>query len=272
MENYSVLMSVYCKEHPEYLKQSMESIYNQTVPTNDFVLVCDGPLGNDLNEIIEEMKMKFGYVLNVLQLDKNIGLGGALQAGLKICKNDLVARMDSDDIARIDRCSRELEAFSENENLSIVSGTIEEFVHDPKKTYARRVLPEKHKEIVEFAKFRCPFNHPCVMFRKSSVEAAGGYLPFYHVEDYYLWIRMLLNGCIGMNIQEPLLWMRAGNNMYKRRSGWKYIKSQIALFRFMKEKKFITNSQYIKNSLIRCGSSIAPNKIRKLFYKKILRE
>lgn len=272
MENYSVLMSVYSKERPEYLRESMESIYNQTIPTNDFVLVCDGLLGNELYEVIEEMKEKFGSILYVLQLDKNVGLGNALEEGLKKCKNDLVARMDSDDIARPDRCSKELDAFKKNKSLSIVSGTVEEFIHDTKNVYACRILPETHEEILKFAKFRCPFNHPCVMYRKSSVEAAGGYKAFYHMEDYYLWIRMLLNGSVGMNLQEPLLWMRAGNDMYKRRGGWKYARSQAVLIKYMKKKKFISLSQYCISTVIRVGGALLPNTIRRYVYENKLRK
>lgn len=183
---YSVLMSVYYKEKPDFLKQSMESIFQQTVPTNDFVLVCDGPLNNELDTVINEMQKLFGERLNVIRLAKNGGLGNALNEGIKHCKNELVARMDSDDIAYADRCERQLEVFKRYPEISICSGIVEEFTDNTSVVDARRVPPETNAEIIEFAKMRNPFNHPCVMYRKSDVEAVGSYQDFYLLEDYYL--------------------------------------------------------------------------------------
>lgn len=276
MENkkteYSVLMSVYYKEKPEFLRQSMMSIFDQTVPTNDFVLVCDGDLTDGLNSVIDEMKAKFGDILNVVRLPQNVGLGKALNEGINHCKNDLVARMDSDDISFLNRCEKQLAIFDKMHDVSIVGGTIEEFSVTPDNIDSRRVVPETNKDIISFAKNRCPFNHPCIMYRRKAVHRAGGYQDFYLLEDYYLWIRMLMNGSVGYNIQEPILWMRAGNGMYKRRSGLKYAKSQIALFKFMREKHFISNWQYVKSVAVRFCSSVAPNFLRKFMYEKILRK
>lgn len=275
MENkkteYSVLMSVYCKEKPEFLKQSMISIFNQTVKTNDFVLVCDGELTEELNNVIDEMQNKFGEILNVVRLPQNVGLGKALNDGIKHCKNDLVARMDSDDISYPNRCEKEIEVFQKY-NVDIVSGTVEEFTNSPDDAFLKRVLPEKNEEIVLFAKKRNPFNHPCVMYRREAVQSAGGYQDFYLLEDYYLWIRMLMNGSVGYNIREPILWMRAGNGMYRRRSGLKYANSQIELLKFMKEKNFINKRQYFKSAAVRFGSSVLPNFLRKFIYEKMLRK
>jgi len=269
--DYSVLMSVYFKEKPGNLSAAMRSIFDQTVKTNDFVLVCDGPLNNELDEVILGM-CAVHPELHVIRLDKNGGLGNALNIGIKYCKNELVARMDSDDISRPDRCERQLSVFSSNPEVSICSGIVEEFAESTELIEARRVVPEKQEEIEAFAKKRNPFNHPCVMYKKSSVEAAGGYQDFYLLEDYYLWIRMLQNGNIGYNLQEPLLWMRAGSEMYKRRSGWEYAKSQKALFKYMKEIGFITFGQYLKSVAIRSASSITPNIIREFMFKTVLRK
>lgn len=264
-------MSVYYKEKPEFLRQSMMSIFDQTVPTNDFVLVCDGKLTDGLNNVIDEMKDKFGDVLNVVRLPQNVGLGNALNEGIKHCKNDLVARMDSDDISYSNRCEKQLEIFQSNK-VDIVSGTVEEFVSTPDDVYAKRILPQKNEEIISFAKKRNPFNHPCVMYRREAVQNAGSYKDFYLLEDYYLWIRMLMNGSVGYNIQEPILWMRTGNGMYKRRSGLKYAKSQIKLLNFMKNNGFISIWQYLKSAVVRMGSSVSPNFLRRFMYKKVLRK
>ncbi len=272
MKNYSVLMSVYYKEKPKFLRQSMESMFNQTVPTNDFVLVCDGSLTKELDEVIADMQKLFGTRLNVIRLAKNGGLGNALNEGIKHCKNELVARMDSDDVAYLNRCEKQLEVFRAKTDISICSGIVEEFSEDLAVVDARRVLPETNAEILEFAKLRNPFNHPCVMYKKSAVEAVGSYQDFYLLEDYYLWIRMLIAGYQGYNLQEPLLHMRAGSAMYKRRGGWKYLKSQITLLKLMKDRYFISKQHYIKGIFFRGASIMVPTYIRCFIFKKVLRK
>ena len=271
-EKYSVLMSVYFKEKPEYLTQAIESIQAQTFPTDDFVLVCDGLLSEELDAVIDVKQREMGQTLNVVRLAKNVGLGNALNEGIKHCKHELVARMDSDDIAYPDRCEKQITVFNIHPEVSICSGVVEEFTTDPDTVDTRRVPPETNAEIVEFAKKRNPFNHPCVMYKKSAVEAVGSYQDFYLLEDYYLWLRMLMAGCQGYNIQEPLLHMRAGSDMYLRRAGWKYAKTQAKLFKFMKQQGFIRNGQYIKSCLVRSGSALAPNWLRKFMFKKVLRK
>lgn len=268
---YSVLMSVYYKEKPEYLRDSMMSIFHQTVQTDNFVLVCDGPLSDSLNSVICEMEETYSSALHVHRLKKNHGLGNALNFGMKYCTNSLVARMDSDDISRPDRCEKELRIFESNPSLSIVSGIVEEFTTTPDHIEARRVVPETQEKILEFAKMRNPFNHPCVMYRKEDVQNAGGYKDFYLLEDYFLWIRMLQRGYQGFNLQEPLLWMRTGSDLYNRRGGWKYMESQIKLLRYMKNTGFINTAEFLSGCAVRFGSSIAPNKLRSKVYKKLLR-
>lgn len=191
---YSVLMSVYHKEKPEYLNQAIESIQTQTISTNDFVLVCDGPLNEQLDGVIATKQQEMGDTLNVVRLAKNGGLGNALNEGIKYCKNELVARMDSDDIAYPDRCEKQIAVFNTHSEVSICSGIVEEFTTDPNTVDTKRVPPETNAEIVEFAKKRNPFNHPCVMYKKSAVGAVGSYQDFYLLEDYYLWLRMLMAG------------------------------------------------------------------------------
>ena len=268
---YSVLMSVYFKEKPEYLRTSIQSMLDQTIPTNDFVLVCDGILNEGLNEVINELETKNPEVFHVIRFNENHGLGYALNEGIKYCKNELVARMDSDDISRKDRCEKELKIFEQNDDLSIVGSIIGEFSTSQNHIESTRVVPQYHSEIIKFAKNRSPFNHVSVMYKKSAVEDAGGYEPFYLLEDYYLWIRMLLNGVKGYNIQESLVWVRVGNGMYGRRGGFDYIKSQNQLFRFMKDKHYINGIEYICSVVKRCIFSILPTRFRKLLYKEFLR-
>lgn len=270
-DNYSVLMSVYKKEKSEYLKQSMDSMYKQTFPTNDFVLVCDGPLTKELDAVINEEQAKFGKVLNVVRLPQNGGLGRALNVGVKNCKNELIARMDSDDISKEDRCERQLRVFEENDDISLVSGTIAEFADDIINVTAIREVPQTNDEILNFMKKRNPFNHPCIMYKKSAIESVGGYQDFYLLEDYYLWIRALTNGYKGYNIQGTLLYMRE-QGMYKRRSGLKYAKSQFKLLDFMKKKGIISAREEVMYGIARTFSSLVPNFIRKKMYSIFVRQ
>lgn len=234
--------------------------------------MCDGPLNKELDAVIAVKQQEMGTSLNVIRLIKNGGLGNALNEGIKHCKHELVARMDSDDIAYPNRCEKQVGVFNTHTEVSICSGIVEEFTIDPNIVDAKRVPPESNTKILEFAKKRNPFNHPCVMYKKSAVEAVGSYQDFYLLEDYYLWLRMLMSGYQGYNIQEPLLHMRAGSDMYLRRAGWKYAKTQAKLFKFMKNSGFIGKGQYIKSCLIRSGSALAPNWLRKFMFEKVLRK
>lgn len=170
---YSVLMSVYYKEKPEYLKQAIESILCQTVKPDDFVLVCDGPLNLELDAVIAAKQQEMGDTLNVVRLVKNCGLGNALNEGIKHCKNELVARMDSDDISVMDRCQKQVELFEKNPELDITSGALLEFVTSPDQITGGRTIPCNNDEIIHYSPERCPFNHPCVMFKKVQLSAGG---------------------------------------------------------------------------------------------------
>lgn len=157
------------------MKQAIESIQAQTFQTDDFVLVCDGPLNDGLDAIIAEKQQEMGETLNVVRLAKNGGLGNALNEGIKHCKNELVARMDSDDISAADRCEKQVKLFKKNPELDITSGALLEFVTSPDQITGGRTIPCNNDEIIRYSRKRCPFNHPCVMFKKSAVESAGGY-------------------------------------------------------------------------------------------------
>ena len=268
--SYSVLMSVYFRENPEHLKNSIDSIFNQTLSTEDLVLVCDGALTRELDDVVEYYENKYPDIFSVIRLEKNMGLDKALSEGIKICKNEIVARMDTDDYAYPERCQMQLEII--NSGVDIVGGTVREMTSNMEDTGIYRTLPEFHDDIEKFARRRNPFNHPTVMFRKSKVEQAGGYKPFYLCEDYYLWVRMLMKGCKAYNIQDVLLDMRAGNEMYNRRSGYKYLKSMISFRFYMKKIGFSGNTDFVLSCLGQIVSTMVPNSIRKYIYKKFLRK
>lgn len=270
-DTYSVLMSVYKKEDSAYLRDSLRSIFAQTVPTDDFILVCDGELTKELNNIIEEYSKTYGQIFSVIRLPQNGGLGNALNVGLNYCKNELIARMDSDDVSRPERCQKQLKVFENNPDIDVVSGFVAEFVKTERETTTIKKVPEFQGEIYKYAQRRNPVNHPCVMYKKSSVLQAGGYQSFYLLEDYFLWIRMMEQNMKFYNIQDVLLDMRADRNMYRRRGDFSYFCSIFRLRKYMKKNKFIGNSNYLFTIFVQFLVCMMPNSIRQIFYKKFLR-
>lgn len=269
-KTYSVLMAVYGKEKPEFFRQSIESMLAQTLPFSDFVLVCDGALTHELNEVISRAQEEMGEKLQIIRLKENKGLGKALRTGVPRCRCSVIARMDSDDISRPDRCERQFRII-ERDGYDLVSGTLQEFVREPGDMDRLRVLPRTSEEILQYAKKRNPFNHPCVMFRKESVLRVGSYQDFPGFEDYYLWIRMLRKGCKGYNVQEVILDMRTGNGMYDRRGGRDYLYWVLRFQRYLYCKNFITKKEYIQNCLVRTTVGAIPGGAREKFYHVFLR-
>ena len=270
MADYSVLMSVYKKENPEYLKTAIDSMLNQSVATNDFVLVCDGPLTDSLDEVISNFEKTNPGLFNVVRLPENKGLALALNEGITHCKNEIVARMDSDDFSKPDRIEKQLKAMDET-GADIVGSNIFEFNGDITRLTGERNLPETDEEIREFAKSRSPFNHPSVVYKKSKVELVGGYGKFDYFEDYYLWVTLLQNGCKGYNVQEALVLMRAGDDLYLRRGGKAYAKCLMAFEKHLLSIGYISRFTYLKQTSARVLIAIAPNKFREKVYKKKLR-
>lgn len=271
MENYSVLMSVYMKEKPEYFKEAVDSILDQTVKTNDFVIVCDGPLTEGLNKVIADYVTTYSGLFNVYRLEKNMGLAKALNNGILQCKNEIIARMDSDDVSAPTRMEEQLKAMREQQ-ADIVGSNIIEFVGDISNTKNTREVPEEHGDIMRFAKKRSPFNHPSVMYRKTAVVQAGFYEDYRYFEDYNLWVTMLHQGFKGYNIQKNLVYMRAGEDMYKRRGGISYVGCIYRFNRHLRQIGFISMPSFLSGVIIRTAVSLIPNGVRSRLYKKILRK
>ena len=230
LSQFSVLLSLYYKERPDFLYQSLASIFDQTVIPAEVVLVKDGPLTEELEKVVLGYQQRYSS-LKIIPLSQNQGLGRALNEGLKHCSYELVARMDTDDIAKPNRFEKQIRVFQQNSNIDICSAWIEEFEGDWHNVISIRMLPETHDEIAYYAQSRCPINHPVVMFKKSAVIRAGGYQHFPLFEDYFLWLRMLKNGAKFHNIQDSLLYFRTSSEMFKRRGGWKYAMDE---YRFQK--------------------------------------
>ena len=274
---YSVLMSVYGKENSVWFKKAAESMLNQTAPPDEFVLICDGPLTEELETAVEELDRSYPGMFQILRLKENVGLGEALRQGILLCRNELVARMDSDDIACPDRCRQQLELFQKIPELAFSSGTIAEFFDErdleSSETAALRLrmLPQSHEEIVSYAKKRNPMNHMAVMLKKSAVLQAGNYQSAEGLEDYDLWSRMLQLGFRAGNLKETLVWARIGNGMEQRRGGVKYAGRMARFQTLFLKRGFLSLPQYIINCCIRIPVSLLPGRIRAAVYGVCLR-
>lgn len=271
MEAYSVLMSVYAKEQASHFRESIDSMLGQSVPTDDFVIVCDGPLTRELEQVITEVTKAHPHLFQIVRLDENEGLGRALCKGIEYCKNELIARMDSDDISEPTRCEKQLEIF-QNQEVDIVGGNIEEFEEDVKKPAAVRKVPQTDAEIKAFARRRNPFNHPTIMFRKEAVLQAGNYEDCKGFEDYYLWARMLHQGKIGYNLQETLVHMRTSAGMYERRGSFSYALLGIRARYKIHKIGFSGTKDFLISAGGQLVMSMIPLSLRTYCYGKFLRK
>lgn len=269
-EQFSVCMSVYHRDDPVWLQQAVESILQQTRLPAQIVLVVDGPVGAELEQVICRYEAAERFL--VIRLAENQGLGNARRVGLAHCSHDLVAMMDSDDLSLPDRFEKQLAVFAAEPELSIVGGQIAEFMETPEQVVGIRSVPCRDGQIRSELKVRCPFNHVTVMVRKSHVDAAGGYLDWFSNEDYYLWIRMYLSGCRFANVDQVLVNVRVGSDMYRRRGGWKYFRSELGIQNYMLQHKVIGLGSYCVNVAKRLIVQVLlPNRIRGWVFRKFAR-
>ena len=266
---FSVLMSVYHKEHPDFLKESLDSVFNQTVRAGQVVLVEDGPLTPELNNLISDFCGQHKE-MEIVPLPENRGLGMALAEGIKHCKYEIVARMDTDDIARKDRFELQLAEFDRNPQLDICGSHIMEFEDNVDNVVTQRMVPLTDIACKKYQKRRDAFNHMTVMYKKSSVLAAGNYQHCPLMEDTLLWVNMFKNGATAMNIDDYLVNARIGKGMYERRGGWAYYK------KYKKARKRIYDTDYISwwdynyTLLVQFIVALIPNKVRGWVFRCLL--
>ena len=268
---FSVLMAVYKKEQPLFFKEALRSVFEQSLIPNEVVLVKDGPLTEELEQIIVDFSSK-NEQLKVITLEKNQGLGEALRIGLNACSFDLVARMDSDDICKPYRFEKQIAFLKEHKEITIVGSWIEEFSDCKEEIEAIRELPQEDKQLKIFMKLRNPFNHMTVMFRKKDILAVGGYQPFYLLEDYYLWNRLANANYYFANIGESLLWARGGYTMLERRGGWKYVVSESKLLKFMYRSGRINIVEFGANLMMKSIIRLIGKHLRHTIYTFFLRK
>jgi glycosyltransferase involved in cell wall biosynthesis len=269
MTDYSVLMSVYARADHRHLGQALDSICRQTMPPSEIVLVGDGPLTAELDAVIASYRTRSGTRLVTIRLERNVGLGAALQVGLEACSYPIVARMDADDVAIAVRCEKQLRFLETHPEVDVVGAWIAEFADAREYLGVQRIVPAGHDEIVDFARWRNPINHMSVMFRKERVIAAGGYRPLEGVEDYFLWVRMILNGSRFANIPEVLVHARTGPDHLSRRGGLGYARSELTLQREMRRRGLISRGAFVRNVCVRFIARVMPSFVRRHLYKQV---
>lgn len=264
----SVLMAVYKKDNPAFLRESLESIFTQTVEAGEVVLLEDGPLTEALYDVIKLYQSKYP-ALRVVAYSVNRGLGKTLNDGLQLCKYDIVARMDADDICKSNRFETEYKWLKTHEDYDVIGSWVDEFTKDKTQVRSIRKVPEQYEDIKKYARYRCPVNHPTVMYRKAAVQAVGGYLTEYFPEDYFLWLRMLKNGCKFYNIQQSLLWFRYSEETVAKRGGWSYACDEVRILVRMLKMGYIPFHIFCQSVVIRFTTRVMPLPIRQRLYNLI---
>ncbi|MGF0019754.1 sugar transferase [Sporofaciens sp. SGI.106] len=270
---YSVLMSVYKNDDPDFLKIALESIYDkQIVKPDEIVVVYDGPLNEKLYAVLDTFKVGKEAVVKYYPQEVNRGLGEALRIGSEYCTCDYILRMDSDDISDEHRFERQILYVENHPEIDVLGTDIAEFNQTPNEDMRVRSCPEKHEDIVNMGKRRNPMNHVTVCMKKSALEKCGGYKTLLLLEDYYLWLNMIAAGCKLANIHESLVYVRVGNGFDSKRGSQERIDGWKVLQDFMLEHKMITKKDAMMNMIYINAFVKTPSWLKKILYSKLLRK
>jgi glycosyltransferase involved in cell wall biosynthesis len=271
MVHFSVILPTYANDDPAELETAIESVIDQTRVPDEILIIKDGELTSELESTVEQFETEHSSLVTSVQIPTNRGLGNALRTGVEEATYDYVARMDADDISVPTRFEQQIEFLTANPDVDIVGGYIDEFETDPSNPVARREVPTEHQEIKKMARFRSPMNHGTVIFNRKTALEAGNYRPVDRMEDYDLWVRMLLDEATFANIPEVLVNVRAGAEMYGRRGGWEYAREEIRTQTEFYRRGFISLPVFLFNSASRGGLRLMPNIIRQRVYRLIAR-
>lgn len=269
---YSVCMAVYKNDSPHFFHSAFCSMVEQTIAPNEIILFIDGPISQELEEEIALCKNTYSK-LQIIRSPKNNGLAVGRQKGLEAARNDIIVFMDSDDIALPNRVEQQVQYLQTHPDTDIIGGQIEEFIDSTDHIVGKRIVPLNNTDILHYIKSRCPMNMMTVTLKKSAVQAVGGFKDWHYNEDYYLWIRLAINGAHFANLSETLVFVRVGKEMYQRRGGWKYFKSERGIQRYMLQHKIISFPRYCYNVLGRFVVQVLmTNRVRGFVFQKLFRK
>lgn len=269
-KNFTVLIPTYINDDVNDLDIAIKSVIQNTVVPDEIIIMVDGPVHDQTKVLLDRYTKKYPDILKVIYQKNNQGRGNTAANGVINSKNEIIARMDADDISNFERFEKQFEIMSQNNSIVALGGQVYEF--DEKLEFkARRNVPLNNDEIVQFSKLRSPLNHPTVMFRKSSVIKAGNYKNLILMEDYDLWMRMIEKKMVFHNIGQDLVYMRAPKDLYNRRGGVKYLSFYHEFRKRLLRKHLISHKDYYKSMIGMSISSLLPNSFRENLYKKLLR-
>jgi glycosyltransferase involved in cell wall biosynthesis len=268
-ERLSLLLPVWQRDRPDYLATAFRStVVDQTRRPDHVVVVRDGPVASPLATCIAELADTSPVPVDVLELDRNVGLGPALDAGLDACRYDVVARMDADDISLPHRFAVQMPIVEAGADL-VGSGLLE-FGEGADDVVGRRTPPTDPDDIRARSRFADPFNHPTVVYRRGLVRAVGGYGDFALMEDYLLWAKMIAAGARVANVAEPLVLYRVGAGAYRRRGGLAQLRTELGLQRRLRALGFTTRAQCARNVVLRGGYRLVPEGVRRAAYRRLV--
>lgn len=268
---YSVLMSVYDGEDPGFFKQSVDSMLMQTYLTDDFVLVCDGPLTDELEEIVKDYEEKYEFFRPV-RLEYKAGTGGCANAGLARCRNEYVVKMDSDDVALPNRCELSMYILAKHPEVDMLGAYIKEFDSETGEEIAVKKTPTGNDAIRKYARRRNPFNNQTLVYKKSFVDKIGGYSTVKRCEDYEFVVRMLAAGAVGKNIPKVLVRYRVTPGNYDRRRNWANTRSFIGVRWKIHRSGFSSLIDFLIPSAAQLVMFLLPGSLTAKIYKKLLRK
>lgn len=273
MAKFSVITSVYHNDTPDFVRMALDSmLVHQTLKPSEVVLVRDGVVPDNLEALIAEYETMYHDIVHVIRLEKNGGLGKAMKLGVEVAQNDIIARMDSDDICSPNRFELQLKYLELHPNVDIIGGQMTEFIDTPDNIIGKRIVPCDNEDIYDFMKNRCALNHVTVMFRKEAVLKVGNYQDWFWNEDYYLWVRMMIAKCKFANVPDVLVNVRSGADQYARRGGRKYYESEKGIKKLQLDNKMITKMEYryfVSQRYIL--QILMPNWLRGWFFRKLAR-
>ncbi len=267
---FSVIMPFYHGDDAKHFNDALASLYQQSLRADEIVLIQDGPVRAPLLEVLDRWIAKMPEIKQLV-LEENQGLSAALNAGIAVAKHEWLARMDADDICESNRFQAQIDLIGRMPGLAILGSWITEYDENMSESIAIRKLPETHAEILKYARWRCPFNHMTVMYRKSAVQQLGMYKDYGAVgDDYELWARFLVNGYKSANIQKSLVKARTGHDFYKkRRRGMKYFRNELKEINDLYRCGLLKPWHYAFHFTVKAIVRLSPAWMVKLIYKGI---
>ena len=265
-----MLMALYRGDRVNLFEAAVHSVFANTLPPNQFLIVVDGPIPGNLRVSLQKLQTRYPLI-ELVHLPENKGLANALNIGLQLVKFAWVLRADADDVNLPVRFATLATVCEENPKVQLVGSAILE-VDEDAHPLAIRELPCTAEEIHQFAKTRNPFNHMTVAYRLDAALDCGGYPNIFLKEDYGLWCLFIAKGYTAMNVKTILVHASAGMSMFRRRGGFRYAKSEWQMQRLMVQCGLKNHAQAILDGILRAGFFLIPSSLRGLIYLTFLRK